>query len=221
MIRSNSKKTPWPTVAVMKQIYAQYLWGGKEHDFYSGEGSHNPSITKPYLETVIAFLKAKQPKLTVCDLGCGDFNIGRHLVNYTQTYYAIDIVDALIERNKKLFKAKNLIFQCLDISKDVLPNADCAILRQVLQHLSNEEVLKIISQLYQYRYIILTEHLPFGNFVPNKNIISGQGIRLKYESGIDLSKEPFNLKTINELTLSDLDFGKGKGRITTTLYTLS
>ena len=89
----------------MKQIYDLNLWGGSSFDFYSGEGSHNPNITVPYLESVIAFLKSLDEPLSVCDLGCGDFNIGQYLVKYTKKYIGVDIVENLIERNKKLFKA--------------------------------------------------------------------------------------------------------------------
>jgi len=35
---SRKPKKPWPTKAVMQQIYEQHLWGGKDFDFYSGEG---------------------------------------------------------------------------------------------------------------------------------------------------------------------------------------
>ena len=86
-------------------------------DFYSGEGSHKVEFTKPYIDAVTEFLKQHDNNLTVLDLGCGDFNIGQHLLQYTQKYMGIDIVPSLIERNKNRFKAVNLEFHCLDISK--------------------------------------------------------------------------------------------------------
>ncbi|MDP5081903.1 MAG: SAM-dependent methyltransferase, partial [Winogradskyella sp.] len=70
------EKKPWPTKDVMDQIYQKHLWGGKDYDFYSGDGSHDLDIIKPYLEAVISFLRSHNNELTVCDLGCGDFNIG-------------------------------------------------------------------------------------------------------------------------------------------------
>jgi hypothetical protein len=213
-------KKPWPTKAVMQQIYDQKLWGGKNFDFYSGEGSHNPKIVKPYLEAVIAFLKSQDHKLTICDLGCGDFNIGKHLVPYCKKYIAIDIVENLIERNKRLFRASNLEFQCLNIVEDELPKADCIILRQVLQHLSNSEIKAIVQKLSAYKYVILTEHLPMGNFDANVDIISSQGIRLKKNSGVDVLVTPFNLKVSSEQIMSEVVLDHGKGRIVTVIYTL-
>ena len=128
-------KKPWPTKAVMTQIYDMKLWGGKAFDFYSGAGSHNPTIINPYLNALTTFLESFSTPLVVCDLGCGDFNIGSQLAKFTKKYIAIDIVEELIIRNKKLYKEDNLEFYCLDIAKDELPPGDCIIIRQVLQHL--------------------------------------------------------------------------------------
>ncbi len=211
-------KTPWPTKAVMEQIYDLHFWGGTDFDFYSGAGSHDPNIITPYLDAAISFLKSFNTSLTVCDLGCGDFNIGQHLAPHCHKYFAIDIVEKLIERNKTLFTKPNLEFLCLDIAKDDLPPADCLILRQVLQHLSNAEILAITKKLANYKYIILTEHIPSGDFIPNKDIISGQGIRIKQNSGVDILKAPFHLKVKEEQHLGEYAFKNNKGRIVTKLY---
>lgn len=213
-------KKPWPTIEAMNQIYDLKLWGGKDKDFYSGSGSHNPEITKPYLEALTTFLSSFSTPLVVCDLGCGDFNIGKHLPKYTKKYYALDIVENLIERNKSLFKEDNLEFYCLDIAKDELPIADCVILRQVLQHLSNTEIQSIVKKLTVYKYIILTEHLPLRDFTPNKDIISGQGIRLKLNSGVHLLEAPFNLQIKGETILNEYFLENNKERIVTTLYSI-
>jgi len=213
-------KTPWPTKDVMNQIYDLHLWGGKDFDFYSGFGSHDAHIVEPYLEAVSTFLQSYNNSLAVCDLGCGDFNIGKQLTQYTKKYIGIDIVDNLIKRNKKRFKADNLEFHCLDIVEDELPQADCIILRQVLQHLSNAEILKVVQKLSNYNHVILTEHLPIGNFEPNKDIISGQGIRIKKQSGVDVLVEPFNLKVKDTKILNEIIPEDNKGVIVTVLYSL-
>ncbi|MFC0603874.1 class I SAM-dependent methyltransferase [Winogradskyella pulchriflava] len=219
-MKKKSKKTPWPTKDVMRQIYEKHFWGGKAFDFYSGEGSHTPEIIQPYIASVSDFLSAHNKALTVCDLGCGDFNVGKHLTKHTKTYIAIDIVESLIERNKTLFKEDNLEFRCLDIVEDELPQADCIILRQVLQHISNSEILQLIQKLINYKYIILTEHLPVGNFEPNKDKITSQGIRLKQQSGVDILAEPFNLKVKSAKVLHEIILNEKKGRIVTMLYRL-
>ena len=217
---NTTKKQPWPTKDAMDQVYKLKLWGTNQCDFYSGEGSHFPEIVHPYITTVTSFLKSFDNPLTVCDLGCGDFNIGKELVKHTKKYIAIDIVNDLIDYNKEKFKAENLEFQCLDIAKDDIRIGDCAIIRQVLQHLSNTEIKTILNKLSDFKYVILTEHLPAGYFEPNKDIISGQGIRLKKQSGVEITSPPFNLKVKEEKEILSIDLKNGKGKIVTKLYVL-
>ena len=213
-------KQPWPTKDAMDQVYKLKLWGSNSSEFYSGEGSHLPEIVTPYIEKVTSFLKSFEKPLIVCDLGCGDFNIGKELFPFTEKYFAIDIVQDLIEFNKENFKAENLEFQCLNIAEDELPKGDCAIIRQVLQHLSNTEIQTIVNKLSNFKYILITEHLPIGDFEPNKDIISGQGIRIKKQSGVNLIAPPFNLKVKEEKDILTFELKNGKGRIVTKLYIL-
>ncbi|MDC6389447.1 class I SAM-dependent methyltransferase [Maribacter sp. PR1] len=213
-------KSPWPTKAAMEQIYDKNLWGGDKDEFYSGIGSHDPEILVPYIQTVGRFLTSFDTPLTVCDLGCGDFNVGRKLAPLAKNYIGVDIVADLIEHNQKTFANGNVSFQSLDIAKGRLPSADCAMIRQVFQHLSNDEIKQVLPKLNNYKYVILTEHLPAESFVPNADIISGQGIRLKKQSGIDLLVPPFNLKIIEENQLLRLPEKNGTGIIVSVLYTM-
>ncbi len=211
-------KKPWPTKDAMAQVYKMKLWGDNKSDFYSGVGSHHPEIIIPYIDTVKSFLTSSKTPLTVCDLGCGDFNIGIELVKHTKKYIAVDIVPGLIAHNKEKFKEENLEFYCLDIAVDDLPSGDCAILRQVLQHLSNAEVESVVNKLSDFKYVILTEHLPLGDFAPNKDIISGQGTRLKKQSGLNLLAPPFNLKVKEEKQVLSLNSNDSIGVIVTKIY---
>ena len=220
MTKNKKIKIPWPTKDAMAQIYEKNLWGGKKSEFYSGLGSHEPEVVNPYIAVVSTFLKNFETPPVVCDLGCGDFNTGKKLVRYSGKYIAIDIVPELIAHNIKEFKADNLEFRALDIARDMLPRGDCAILRQVLQHLSNSEIQKVIEKLYDFKYVILTEHLPEKNYKPNKDIISGQGIRLKKQSGVKLSASPFKFKAKEEKQLLSVQSPGFKGVLVTTLYKL-
>ena len=167
-----------------------------------------------------SFITSIGTPLKICDLGCGDFNVGKELVQYAAHYQAVDIAQNLIDRNNIKFKASNLTFHCLDIAVDQLPSADCVIIRQVLQHLSNAEVEQVVTKLADFKYVILTEHLPLGDFVPNKDIISGQGIRLKKQSGIDLLASPFCFQVKEEKELLSFVLDGSQGVIVTTLYTV-
>ena len=211
-------KIPWPTKKAMEQVYEMKLWGSGEEMFYSGDGSHISKIVEPYKQAVISFLNSFTTPITVCDFGCGDFNIGKDFVKYTQHYKAVDIVAPLIKYNKQKYQEENLTFYCLDLAVDELPKGDCAIVRQVLQHLSNKEVQAILDKLTDFKYIILTEHIPVGDFIPNQDIISGQGIRIKKQSGLEILKAPFCFQVKETKELCSVMLSPKKGRIVTYLY---
>ena len=217
---TKQRKKPWPTRDAMEQIYEMNLWGSNGSDFYSGDGSHDRAIIDPYIRCLVSFLTSFKTPISVCDLGCGDFNVGKQLVKYTKEYVAVDIVPNLIAYNKKVFSDKNLEFRCLDIVTDSLPDGDCVIIRQVFQHLSNNEVKCILDKLIKYKYIIVTEHIPNGSFEPNKDIISGQGIRLKKQSGLHLLSSPFNFKVKEEKKLHSFLLNDNKEVIETILYSV-
>ncbi len=204
-----ANKKQWPTKDAMAQVYKKNLWGGKDGEFYSGFGAHDPELVNPYIEVVSDFLRSFDEPLTVCDLGCGDFNVGKQLIPFSRKYIAIDIVEELIQRNRSIFQDKKLEFHYLDISKDDLPIGDVAILRHVLQHLSNAEVQSILNKLSDFKYVIITEHTPDGEFEPNKDIISGQGTRLKKKSGLVISEPPFGFTYREERELQSIsdEFG--------------
>lgn len=205
----------------MEQIYERNLWGGNSTDFYSGEGSHLPEIIVPYIDVVTSFLRSFEHPITVCDLGCGDFNVGKELVQHTQKYIAVDIVKDLIEHNKEKFKDDRLEFHCMDLATDEFPVGDCALIRQVLQHLSNAEIQKILNKLTDFKYLIVKEHVPEGKFTANQDIISGQGIRLKKQSGVNITAPPFQLTVKDERELLSFRLKDCKGVLVTTLYTVS
>ena len=75
-------------------------------------------------------------------------------------------------------------------------------------------------KLIGFKYVILTEHVPEGDFTPNKDIISGQGIRLKKKSGINLRASPFHLKVEEERQLVSYVLKDARGIILTTIYKL-
>ena len=212
------KKKPWPTKAAMEQVYENNLWGGEEGEFYSGFGAHDPELVQPYVESVQGFLTSLEKPPIICDLGCGDFNVGNELVPYSKKYIAIDIVEDLIQRNKMMFQDEKLEFHCLDVSNDILPKGEVAILRHLLQHLTNGEVKHILKKLSAFKYAIITEHIPKGDYKPNLDIISGQGTRLKKKSGLDLTEPPFNFTYKEKKELLSIE--DKHGVMQTTLFTM-
>lgn len=207
---------------IFSEVYSKGLWGRSNdptQQFYSGKGSHDNNITSVYLYNVSEYLKNMKNKPNVVDLGCGDFNIGSQIRQFCNKYIACDIVNDLVEYNKNKYKNLSVDFRLLDIVTDQLPDGDIVFIRQVLQHLSNESINKIIPKLYQnYRALVLTEHLPLNEFNPNIDKPDGAEIRLDINSGIVLTEKPFNLQVLEENIICE---AKGYGGvIRTTIYRL-
>jgi hypothetical protein len=184
-----------------ERVYAENAWGGTPGEFDSGLGSSD-AVTERYVAMVRAFI-AERGVRSVADLGCGDFRVGRQLVGSVPRYVGVDIVPALVERKRREFP--DVEFRCLNLISDELPDAELGLLRQVLQHLSNEEIAAVLRNCRRYRYLIVTEHLPSaGEVVPNLDKPHGPDIRLYDRSGVFLEAPPFNLsvRTLLEVPLS-------------------
>lgn len=209
-----------------EQVYLKGTWGKSDDasdPFYSGAGSHMPSIVPIYVDAVIDFLESLDSKPNVVDLGCGDFAIGSKIRGSCNQYIACDVVEALIARNRTKYGDLQVDFRTIDISDQSLPGGDIVFLRQVLQHLSNRQILAVVSKLRNsYKYLVLTEHLPSrSDFVPNLDKEVGAGIRIdinKKGSGVILTKPPFNLQVLRSSVLCEIP--EGESVIRTNLYML-
>jgi hypothetical protein len=213
-----------PAASVFTAIYREAKWGSApDGDFYSGTGSHDPAVVLPYVEGVTAFLQSLPKPPSLVDLGCGDFNVGRQLRPYCSEYIACDVVPDLIARNRTKFSDLDVEFRCLDITEDEFPSGEIALLRQVLQHLSNTQILNVLPKLSHYRFLLLTEHIPADpDFQPNLEKPAGATVRLARCSGVVLTKPPFNLKVKFESVICSnvQPIGHLNGVVRTVLYEL-
>jgi SAM-dependent methyltransferase len=182
------------TREAFERIYAENLWGGVPGEFRSGSGSSD-EVSGPYVACVRRFIE-ERGITRVADLGCGDFQVGRRLLAPGLRYVGVDVVRPLIERNEALFGRDGVGFEARDLARDPLPDADLALLRQVLQHLSNAEISLVLKNTEKYPYLLVTEHLPTGTDVrPNLDHPHGPDTRLYDRSGVFLDLPPFSLRT--------------------------
>lgn len=189
---------------IFSEIYDRGLWGkaDKSDQFFSGHGSHLADHVDPYITAISEFLQSAAPP-NVVDLGCGDFNVGCQIRPYCARYVACDIVPKLIAYNKEKFRRLDVDFRCVDIIEDPLPEGDVVIIRQVLQHLSNKHIERVLNKLKLYKYVVLTEFVPEGEFIPNIDQPTGSFSRLArgIHSGVVLTRDPFLLKVKSERTI--------------------
>jgi 2-polyprenyl-3-methyl-5-hydroxy-6-metoxy-1,4-benzoquinol methylase len=179
---------------IFTRIYKKNIWGGKKGEFYSGEGSHDPDLIDEYIALLRCIIQYNNIT-SICDFGCGDFNIMEKVVTDKIMYYGIDVVEELINHNNDIFGKKNINFKAADIvnvDANDLPEAEMLIVRQTLQHLDNKSIIILLEKFKKYRYILITEHIHCRPHIKyNIDKECGDDIR---RSGIKIEDEPFNLK---------------------------
>lgn len=181
------------------EIYEKNIWGGKKGEFYSGDGS-GESYANIYAETIRKFISDNKIKQVV-DLGCGDFRVASKFVSVDFQYTGCDVVSSLVEHLNENYKSETVDFRCVNIVEDELPDGDLCLIRQVLQHLSNDEIKQVLENARKFKYLIVTEHYPNSQteFTPNLDIPHGPNVRVQFDSAIVLDKPPFNVKNIKLL----------------------
>jgi len=214
------------TEEIFTEIYAQKKWGGLKGDFYSGPGSADKRIVSAYINLISDRADSENfIGLSFIDLGCGDFLIGRELIPLCSHYTGVDIVESLIQYNKKKYGAEKVSFMQANIVDDDLPTGDVCFVRQVFQHLSNQQIIAVLPKLKIYKWVFITEHYPTNNssIIPNIDKICGYDIRLNKNSGVFLTEYPFELpietiEKVLEVSVPVLGDENDPGVISTYLY---
>lgn len=179
------------------KIYQTHSWEGKSR---SGPGS-DPGNAVDYLNILQNLLSKPDYVIqSVVDVGCGDWSLAKNINWLNINYTGIDIVPELIDQLNCNYASETIKFIHADLIKDNLPPADLLIIKDVLQHLSNESVKIFLSQLPRYRIALITNdsrkrqpwYWSFGLLgteiqKPNSDTYDGGSRPLK------LIKKPFNL----------------------------
>jgi len=197
--REQQKFADKTAAETFSEIYERNTWGGEQGEFYSGDGS-TQKYADAYAEIVRKFI-AENKIERVVDLGCGDFRVAAKFVSGNFHYTGCDVVFSLIKHLNETRKNETTEFRCVNIVEDELPDGDLCLIRQVLQHLSNAEIMQVLENTQQFKYLIITEHYPNSakEFVPNLDIPHGPTVRARFDSAVVLDKPPFNLKNVKLL----------------------
>ena len=198
---------------IFTSIYQKNYWGNSEkgNQFFSGSGTDDLA-TQKYIDTLISFINQHHIK-NIFEIGCGDFTIMQSVLkSVPQTkYHGVDIVKNLIDHLNQEHQTPQIKFSHLNaITTREFPKADLCIIRQVLQHLTNQQIADILDKTKQFKYIIITEHLPLNPKIKNADKPIGGYIRLQNKeiSGVFLYESPFNQTTKELLVYSqdDVDY---------------
>lgn len=121
-------------------IYDQKVWThGDKTAPLSGHGSslQATAALRQALPAIIRQIEAR----TLLDLGCGDFTWMQH-VDLPCKYVGADIVESVVSKNQRDFGSDQCSFMVMDFVENTPPKADVVLCREVLFHLSFEDVFK-------------------------------------------------------------------------------
>ena len=179
-------------------IYSEAKWGAARDGspFWSGNGSR-PEFSAPYEDFVVGFLEQHPDIESVVDLGCGDFQVSRRILERlerTVFYTGCDIVRPLIHHHAERYGGPDTSFRIVNAVEEDPPAGDLVIIRQVLQHLSNEQARRVLERARRlFDVAIISESLPTRCRAPNLDIRHGIATRIALGSGIYVDEPPFSL----------------------------
>lgn len=154
--------------AVFSKIYADDSWGRG-----SGPGS-NPDVLAEYRAFVERVIRLNGIR-TIVDLGCGDWQFSRYINFGEAQYLGLDLVDSVVSANKAAYGSEKVDFKRAPADLDDIPPADLIIVKDVLQHLSNEQIMsyrEIIRS--KFRYALITNSRRKGDVPVNIDILPGE-----------------------------------------------
>jgi SAM-dependent methyltransferase len=172
-------------------IYDHFVWGKGN----SSGGGSVPSNARKYL-AMLQRLFLETNYRTVVDYGCGNWELMKTIVIAPHIQYlGIDIVKSVIDTNIRRYERPNVHFREIDhqrYSADI--TADILIIKDVMQHWSNGEIIAFLQNLLpNYRMALITND--FCQWHGNPMDIKAGSARC-----LDLREPPFSLKA--ELVMS-------------------
>ncbi|MBL4774797.1 MAG: class I SAM-dependent methyltransferase [Mariprofundus sp.] len=175
---------------IFGNIYHENYWGNE--DSRSGAGSDLEQTVE--VRKHLPGLFKEMGVQSILDIPCGDWHWMKD-VDIDVIYTGADIVPEMIQRNKESYESEWCHFDVLDMTRDQLPEVDLIFSRDVLVHLSYEDIIAAISNMKSSgaTYLLTTT---FIDRASNFDIPTG------HWRPINLQKAPFNfpapIKIIDE-----------------------
>lgn len=155
---------------IFEEIYAKSKWGQGQG---SGSGSH-PAATSEYRAFLEQFIVMNEVT-SIVDVGCGDWRSSRHISFNGARYTGFDVVKSVVDVNRATFGSDLVSFAMMPVDPRDLPNADLLIIKDVLQHFTNEQILFYRDHVVpKYPLCLITNSWKAINYPQNGDIAPGQ-----------------------------------------------
>jgi SAM-dependent methyltransferase len=153
------------------RVYLTNAWGGQESASGVGSSLDQTVVIRSALPVLLKEIEAT----SLLDAPCGDhFWMAELTLNLD--YVGVDVVPAMIEQNRGKYQGPGKNFLVRDITRDRLPDCDCVLCRDCLDHLSFEDALRALNNFRRSRakYLLVTTYT---DCTRNDDIVSGGGWR--------------------------------------------
>ena len=141
---------------IFSRIYRNREWNGDGlATSLSGPGS-TVSASKFYVDQVLSFIKEKDIT-TVVDVGHGDWLMWPSDCFKNISYTGFDVADEISEICTDKFGTENIKFINKDATLIKLPHSELILIKDVLGHLTVEDIQLILSKASKFRYVIICE----------------------------------------------------------------
>jgi 2-polyprenyl-3-methyl-5-hydroxy-6-metoxy-1,4-benzoquinol methylase len=173
------------------KIFRNNSFLGRESKSGEGSGLSQTTVIRQEIPKLLKELRVK----SLIDAPCGDLYWLKEIELPVEKYIGIDIVEELIDQNKKKYVNQQQSFMTIDIIEDEIPKADIILCRDCLVHLSFKQCIKVIKNFKKSGaiYVLTTT---FTERLKNNDL--GRG----FWRTLNLEIPPFNfprpIKIINE-----------------------
>jgi len=137
-----------------ERIYSTNLWSDPESRSGVGSTLDSTAVLRAELPRALRQLEAR----VLLDVACGDFAWMEHVDLSGIEYIGGDIVPSIVEENQRLHAQESRRFVQLDLTRDVLPDADVLLCRDCLVHLSYANIRSVLANIARsnIRFVLMT-----------------------------------------------------------------
>lgn len=136
------------------EVYDKNIFGG----IISRSGAGSDLVQTEVIRRELSAIVKEFSIQTFLDAPCGDWYWMKDTNLDVKQYIGVDIVEAMIEKHKKMFGSPGKAFLCQNLAADHLPKADLIFSRDCLVHLSFKDSLDIITNFKKSgaKYLLTT-----------------------------------------------------------------
>jgi SAM-dependent methyltransferase len=160
-----------------ERIYETNLWSDPESRSGVGSGLDSTRVLRAELPKALRELGTR----SLLDVPCGDFTWMARVDLDGIEYTGGDIVPSIIAANRRLHAGASRQFVELDLTRDVLPDADVILCRDCLVHLSYANIGAVLANIARsnIRYLLMTSFPGRGG---NYDVVDGNWRTLDFQA---------------------------------------